>query len=460
MSPPHVRPHPAKAERTRAQKTPIDSFTTVLSIEKSAIIPSALRQLLEHQGPHAVFSRRQAMPISYHGSAMLRTIFPCLLLLAAPAAAQDNPEQILENIFTAQHECDRLMPQLDAAVDANPTWVKPRLDRAECLYRVGRYEWVIDDLDVVFNGRSVKQAIDAATTGGVPDAIAEVSVENGAVVRIIMLLDSGQIRPAKSLFSAARKVFGDSAAMARADIAIDAYTGNNNAAWKAVDAGLEKWPGEHQIEQAVREMASRDPRGITEAASRILNAPANTIGWYNNAVSAYTSGDYTSCLSTIDMALAEPTISSEHDRFLKLGYTCAVTAGDLKKTNQFIVKMGGISGLKADAVLQHADLLHKNESYAAALELLRHIDPTNATQRSDVETLQVRCYTRKGDLDAAMAIAAQNNTEAATLANLALALHEAGRTDEAKAVLEPACSQMQGTEASRCYDFLDTLSRG
>jgi tetratricopeptide (TPR) repeat protein len=391
---------------------------------------------------------------------MLRTILPCLLLLAAPAAAQDNPEQILENIFTAQHECDRLMPQLDAAVDANPSWVKPRLDRAECLYRVGRYEWVIDDLDVVFNGRSVNQAIDAATTGGVPDSIARVSVENGAVVRIIMLLDTGQTRPAKSLYSAARKVFDDSAAMARADIAIDWYTGNNNAAWKAVDAGLEQWPGEHQIEQAVREMASRDPRGITDAADGILSAPANTIGWYNNAVSAYSSGDYSTCLSTIDMAIAEPTISSDHERFLKLGYTCAVTAGDLKKTNQFIVKMGGISGLRSDAVVLHAELLYKNESYAAALELLRHIAPADAAQRVEVETLQVRASTRKGDLDGAMAFAAQNNTEASALANLALALHNAGRTDEAKTILEPACSQMQGADATRCYDFLATLSRG
>ena len=43
-----------------------------------------------------------------------------------------------------------------------------------------------------------------------------------------------------------------------------------------------------------------------------------------------------------------------------------------KKTNQFIVKMGGISGLRSHAVVLHAELLYENESYAAALELLRH----------------------------------------------------------------------------------------
>ena len=177
-------------------------------------------------------------------------------------------------------------------------------------------------------------------------------------------------------------------------------------------------------------------------------------------MTAYNSGDYTSCLNIIDMALAEPTIANDHDRFLRHGYLCAATAGDLKKTNQFIVKKGGISGLDADAVLIHADLLYKNESYAAGLELLRHITPSSATQRADVETLQVRCYTRKGDLDAAMAIAAQNNAEASTLANLARTLQEEGRIDDAKAVLEPACSRMEGSEANRCYKFLDTLSRG
>ena len=391
---------------------------------------------------------------------MVRALLPALLFLAAPAAAQDNPEQILENIFTAQHECDRLMPQLDAAVDANPTWVKPRLDRAECLYRVGRYEWVIDDLDVAFSGRSVNQVISAATTGGVPESVARVSVENGTVVRIIMLLDKGQTRPAKSLYSAAKKVFGDSPAMARADIAIDSYTGNTSSAWSAVDAGLSKWPGEHQIEQAAREMASRDPRGVTDAANEVLNAPANSVGWYNDAITAYSSNDLTGCLNTVNMALSEPSIADEHDRFLKLGYTCAVTAGDLKKTNQFIVKMGGIAGLRSDAVVRHAELLYKNDNYDAALELLRHVSPSDATQRIAVETIQVRCLTKKGDFDGAIAVAQNNNAEASSVANLALALQDAGRIDDAKAVLEPACERLQGGEATRCYDFLATLNRG
>lgn len=407
-----------------------------------------------------MFSGRLPALIGYHGTAMNRALLSVLLLLAAPAAAQDNPEQVLENIFTAQHECDRLMPQLDAAVDANPTWVKPRLDRAECLYRVGRYEWVIDDLEVVFNGRSINQTLSAATAGGVPEEIARVSVENGAVVRIIMLLDKGQTQPAKSLYSAAKKVFGDSPAMARADIAIDAYTGNNRSAWKGVDAGLARWPGEHQIEQAAREMTSRDPRGVTEAANAVLNAPANTVGWYNDAVSAYTSGNYSDCLSTVDMALAEGSIAADHDRFLKIGYTCAVTNGDLQRTNQFIVQMGGVTGLRSDAVVRHAELLYKNESYAAALELLRHVTPGDEEQRAAVETLQVRSLTRKGDLDEALTIARSNHASASALANLALALKNAGRTDDARAILEPACLRMQGSDATRCYDFLANLNRG
>ncbi|MFT5680458.1 MAG: tetratricopeptide (TPR) repeat protein, partial [Myxococcota bacterium] len=314
--------------------------------------------------------------------------------------------------------------------------------------------------DVVFSGRSVNQALTAAATGGVPEEIARVSVENGAVVRIIMLLDKGQTQPAKSLYSAARKVFGDSPAMARADISIDAYTGNNKSAWKAVDAGLARWPGEHQIEQAAREMTSRDPRGVTESANIVLNAPANTVGWYNDSVSAYTNGDYSGCLQTVDMALGEPSIAVDHERFLKLGYTCAVTSGDLQRTNQFIVQMGGVAGLRSDAVVRHAELLYKNENYAASLELLRHVTPGDEDQRAAVETLQVRSLTRKGDLDEAIVIARDDNAEASALANLALALKNAGRIDDAKVILEPACLRMQGSDATRCYDFLANLNRG
>ena len=122
--------------------------------------------------------------------------------------------------------------------------------------------------------------------------------------------------------------------------------------------------------------------------------------------------------------------------------------------------MGGISGLRSDAVVRHAELLYKNESYAASLELLRHITPSGEAQRNAVETIQVRSLTRKGDLDEAIAVARNNHAEASSLANLALTLHNAGRTDDAKGVLEPACGRMQGEEATRCYDFLATLNRG
>ena len=67
---------------------------------------------------------------------------------------------------------------------------------------------------------------------------------------------------------------------------------------------------------------------------------------------------------------------------------------------------------------------------------------------------------KEGDFDGAIAVAQNNNAEASSVANLALALQDAGRIDDAKAVLEPACERLQGGEATRCYDFLATLNRG
>ena len=385
----------------------------------------------------------------------LASMTSLLLLLATPATAADDSTQILEDIFTAQHECDAMMSALDAAVDANPTWAKPRLERAECLYRVGRYEWVQRDLDVVFSGHSLQRIISSASAGGASLEEARSVVENGTVLRVIMLLDVGSSGSAQTLYREAVGVFGDSPAMTRASIMLTASSGDYASAWRMVDEALARWPSEPQIHQATREMASRDPRGVTDAANSALNAPADAVGWYNDAITAYNQGDYSDCLSRVDVALAEP--STDQDLFLRLGYSCAVSSGDLKRTNQLIVKLGGTSGLRPDAVLRHAELLYKAGKNDAALELLRNIQPEDLQQLSDVDTLQVRALTRKGDLDGALAVGLAGHARANSLANLGLALKNAERPDDAKAILTLACPSMQGGDATRCYDLLGSL---
>ncbi len=171
----------------------------------------------------------------------LASMTSLLLLLATPATAADDSTQILEDIFTAQHECDAMMSALDAAVDANPTWAKPRLERAECLYRVGRYEWVQRDLDVVFSGHSLQRIISSASAGGASLEEARSVVENGTVLRVIMLLDVGSSGSAQTLYREAVGVFGDSPAMTRASIMLTASSGDYASAWRMVDEALARW---------------------------------------------------------------------------------------------------------------------------------------------------------------------------------------------------------------------------
>lgn len=396
----------------------------------------------------------------YDGEAMRNVIFTLSVLLASQrAVAQDDtPENVLSDIFTAQHECDALMPQLDAAVEARPDGVEPLLARANCYYRVGRYGWVRRDVDKVFQNRSVRDAVQDVIQNGTSEEAAKEIVATGVVLQVFLAVDDGQRGSARSAYQAGKRYFGDTPAMARANVLVTSGSGDNLEAWRLVDEMLERYPGDPHAFMAAAEMASRDYRNITERANALLNAPANAVGWYNEAVSAYQTGDYESCWQTVRQGL-ESVPPEEHSRFYRLGYTCAVTEGSLSRSNQIIRESGDISNLRPEAVILHADVLCDAERYDAALALLRRITVETVEQRSDAETLKVRCLTADGDLDGALDVATRNHAQPGSIANLALALQGAGRIDEARAVLEPSCTRMQGQDATRCYEFLEKLRR-
>ena len=381
-----------------------------------------------------------------------------VLLLSGVAVAQDDAQNILDSVFTAQHKCNELMPGLDAAVAANPDGIKPLVDRASCYYRVGRYEWVRRDLRLAMGSRSIGAAIDAAKADGLSDADARAAVELGAVLQVVMAVEDKNVGQAQGIYSSARQVFGDSPAMARANIAVVAGGGDTKRAWGLVDTALDRWPEEGHIRMAAAEMASRDYRNITEKANAVLNAPANAVGWYNEAVAAYNRNDFPVCLSNVDAALGSVS-AEERLRFINLGYSCAVASGSVSDSNRFIRETGSVAGLRSDVVIRHAMLLHKADRNPAALALLESVTPANASERAEADTLMVRAYTAEGNLDGALAVGLRAQAEPNSVANLALKLKEAGRLDDARAVLVPTCPRMVGQDAVRCADLQKRLSK-
>jgi len=391
----------------------------------------------------------------------MRNVILALSVFLAPLAAhaQDgSPENILSDIFTAKHECDALMPQLDTAVAQNPDGVEPLLARANCYYRVGRYGWVRRDVDQVFRGRSARQAVDDAVSDGADRATAEEIVATGVVLQVFLAIDAGKLNTARAAYRDGQKTFGDTPAMARAKVLVTSGGGDNTEAWRLVDVMLEQHPGNPHAFMAAAEMASRDYRNITERANTLLNAPASAVGWYNEAVAAYQTGDYDACWDNVQTGLAN-VAPEEHSRFYRIGYTCAVTEGSLSRSNQIIRDSGDIGSLRPDAVIRHADVLCKSERYGAGVALLQRVRVETVEQRADAETMQVRCLMGDGDLDGALEVANHNHAQPNTVANLALELKGAGRVDEARAILEATCPRMQGADAPRCYELIQKLDR-
>ena len=363
-------------------------------------------------------------------------VIVAMLVLGLARAAQADLHAAVSEPAT---DCAALVPDLDGRLASDPGDAATLVQRATCLYRVGRMEWALAD--------ALGANLDAP---GLDPALAH----DGAVLRVVLLARAGRLAEARSAFSVLQGRWEDASGVSRARALLAAAEGDTASAWRQVDAALARWPNDVHSAWLAAEMTALDPRHATAGALDAVDAPASKSPdyAYNRAVSALSARRFDDCLREIAAAAAALT-AENHRRLARVGYSCAVEAGRFDEARTLLEAAGGVGAVDASSVVVQAQAIADAGDVGAAIDLLTGCVPASTAETGNVATLLVRLFTDAGRLDEALAAA--GDALPRSRANLALALRKAGRGAEALALLQDTCPVMQGADAARCYDTVE-----
>lgn len=370
-------------------------------------------------------------------------MLPIVLMLILPGLAED-PVAALEGMGRVRHACTRQMADLDAAVAERPGDRAVALERGLCLHAVGRNDQALTALQAALSGARLGALVEAS-----PDAA------QGAVVVGVLLAWRGETGAARGWLRGLKGALGaEHPGTRRAAILLQAVEGDDAEAWAAARTLWQGQPDDPHAQALIAELTARDPDGAPPWAREMLSRPARTLSRTNRAVGLLTGGRFGDCVTLVDETLAEAREAAEIRRLHILGHRCGAHGGDLRAANTHMLKLRDLAALDGQAVLAHADLLATVGKVADALRLVELAQPDDPR---GADTRRVRWNLALDRLDAAVDAAAAGAASAESRATLGLALHKAGRDSDARAVLEPACADLDRGAKRDCEDLIGRL---
>ena len=375
-------------------------------------------------------------------SAFLSSLLWSALAAAAPTAEVDA----LQGMGRIQHGCVGRLPALEARREAGDLDRPQLLERALCLHAVGRYDQAIPALDEALAGAGT-----AALLRAQPRA------EEALVVRAVLLSWRGRTTDAQRRIAELQRALGpDHPGTQRARAVRLGATGAVADAWTAAEAAWQAHPEDPHILALLAELTGLSPDAAPGWARAILGRSAQTLSRTNQAASLLTSGRYGRCAEVVAETLEAASDPAEVRRLRVLGHRCGAHGGDLKTANRHMMALRDLSALDGQAVLAHADLLAELDKIPQALRLL---ELSSVEDARAMDTRVIRWSLDLGRLDAAVAAAARGAASPESRATLGLALHRAGRDDEARPILEGACAELNRGAQTDCTQLLDRLMR-
>lgn len=370
-------------------------------------------------------------------------MLPFVLMLVLPAMA-DDPVAAIEGMGRVRHACTRQMAALDAAVAERPGDRAVALERGVCLHAVGRNDLALPALQAALSGARLPALVASS-----PDAA------QGAVLVGVLLAWRGETGAARAWLRGLKGALGaDHPGTLRAAILLQAVDGDDEGAWAAAHALWEAHPDDPHAQSLIAELTARDPDGAPPWAREVISRPARTLSRTNRAVGLLTGGRFGDCVTLVNETLGEAREASEIRRLHVIGHRCGAHGGDLRAANTHMLKLRDLDALDDQAVLAHADLL---ATVGKVEDALRLVELANVDDPRGADTRRVRWNLALDRIDAALDAATPRAASAESRATLGLALHKAGRDTEARAVLAPACADLDRGAKRDCEDLLGRL---
>jgi tetratricopeptide (TPR) repeat protein len=302
--------------------------------------------------------------------------------------------------------------------------------------------------------RSTKNFTEVETSTTTLDLLEQRHV--GAALLVVLHARQGQLDEGKEALDRARKLFGDVPVLLAAEARLALARGSRSA-WPSLLPLLGQPDPTKLVTSIASEMAALDRDHAPPEVFAHLEAAGQWTAAYNQAAAQLSRRDYPAVIATTARALES---YGEQRALLRVGYAAAART-DLAQADTWLDKLGGPASAPGASVVAHANERLEGGDPSAAVALLEAmgkpmLDTTSHRWRISV---LIEAHTTAGQLDKALAWVDGTSAPQAETA-LAHALITKGRTQEAKTVLERACTSLEGQSAHQaCVDLLTYASR-
>lgn len=346
--------------------------------------------------------------------------------------------------------------------------------RAQTRYELGKRAAARKDLrEVLGDGGSWVKVSKRGGLTGVLTKSNEVELTSrmrrGAVILVLLHIDDGDLEGAAQALAEARQAFGDYSGLKAAEAMLLRARGEEGKGWTALAEALSAEPDSRslRIASTVIEHGAATANEDGLAAVARYGTPVMI---FNLAVGSTNAGLHARCVMLVDALAAEPDASRRASEqwteartellaeALSLGYDCAVRSPELEAAERF-GERAGWTAVGAGAAMNHAKLLYE----AGQLEaLVAQVERTRAAEGEHAEwavDLVIRAHLDREELDQALIWARHAAAGPGGRFNTGTALAVAGRSAEAKALLESACPKLEGDAAEACRTNLEIVTK-
>lgn len=375
-----------------------------------------------------------------------------LAAMGAPAAGAEG--QVAGLI--AQGRCAEALPLIREAVAAESWNATHHVRLGGCLLATGDREGSKRALAEVFAKETwvavhESGAMTGVVTHGAEQAFdASLQLAIGELVRIH--LDDGDLDGAAAALARGEERYGRVGPLVGAAVRVDAARSGPAGRWGAVTRGLAAHPGHPGPLEVAGELAVTDAHGVPQAVIDATLAHGSDVARYNLLAGLSNTRSDGAC-AALGLAAIPVVAADLRSRVAGVGHDCAVRGRDVATADALIAAAPG--AWSPAGRLGHATLLVDAGRAADALKALpARTDPGLEAATASLRVQALLDLTRLDDARAALTPEVQPELRV----NVAIGLYDAGRNDEARAVLAGLDCATLKVGAATCTSLSEALA--
>ena len=346
---------------------------------------------------------------------------------------------------------------LTRLLDRNPNNVDARVMRGINHYLLGQYPQAEEDLAYAFDAQrwEIHEVADTVSVNQVTKMVTYMDLVEqrtvGAAMLIVLAARGERLADSQSLYERAVGTFGLQSELTAAKARMLLAEQRHGEAWSTIRGALSKSDPTGFVHSVASEMVAAAPEEAPSDLVNILQEAGQWTARYNEAIGHLRARRYPQCVDSVVSVMAD---FGATEQVLDVGYPCAARV-DLARAEAWLDLRGGPRQADGWSVLEHARTLKEKRRTDESLELLHKLpvrgDDRLAEQR---EGAAIGVLVEQDRLDEALRWARGDALLAE--ANLAYALIQAKRLEDASQLLERVCPGLAGTSGGpSCEKMLE-----